>query len=222
MKNISLKDSQSSQVCVVQASAGSGKTYALAKRYVGLLINSPVNVEENLLKNILAITFTNKATVEMKERILELLKRIALDSFSSRGEQEDILSLFTIDKKSAQAKAAYIMDALIRHYNFFQVKTIDSFINALLLGCALQIERSASFKISKDYTEHLCYCFDLVMEEAVVDMQTFEFLEEFLEHYLFVENRKSWFPKEDILTLIKSLFELSNTYGRIFGVYKGS
>lgn len=209
------------QVIVVEASAGSGKTFALAKRYLQLLINSYLKLEDIPLRNILAITFTNKATIEMKERILELLKKISLDVFSGEDEKKEILDTLGVDKKFAQDKAKLIMDELCKHYNFFQVQTIDSFINSLLVGCALNIERSASFKIKRDYFDYLAYCLDLVIEKARYSEEVFDFLEEFLEHYLFVENRNGWFPKEDILMLMQSLFQLSNKYGRTFQIYKG-
>jgi ATP-dependent exoDNAse (exonuclease V) beta subunit len=209
------------QVCIVEASAGSGKTYALAKRYLRLLINPHIKLEHIPLRGILAITFTNKATVEMKERILELLKKIALDAFTNKEEEKDILEGLGVDKKFAKSKASLIMKTLIKHYNFFGVQTIDSFINHLLLGCALHIDRSASFKIKKDYTQYLLYCFDLLVEQAAVKKEVFDFLEEFLQHYLFVENKDGWFPKEDILKSIKFLFRLANKYGRFFHLYPG-
>ncbi len=206
---------------MVEASAGSGKTYALAKRYLQLLLSPAVSGSPITLRTILAITFTNKATVEMKERILELLKKIVLDGFESKKEEEQILNLIGLQKGQAKEKCALLMDEIIRHYNFFQIQTIDSFINALLLGCALNIERSASFSIKRDYDQHLAYCLDLVFEEAITNKNTFDFLEEFLEHYLFVENRTGWFPKDDILGLIKSLFKLSNKYGKVFEGFFG-
>jgi len=209
------------EVVVVEASAGSGKTYALAKRYLQLLLNPKLKSSVIPLRTILAITFTNKAALEMKERILEFLKKIVLDAFENKEEENEILGLLDIDKKTAQTKAAAVMDELIRHYNFFGVQTIDSFINALLLGCALNIDRSASFTIKKDYEQYLSYCLDLVIEQATTDREVFKFLEEFLEHYLFVENRLGWFPKEDILGLIHSLFKLSNKYGKVFQIYQG-
>jgi len=209
------------EVVVVEASAGSGKTYALAKRYLQLLINLDIPLEFIPLRNILAITFTNKAAVEMKERILELLKRIAFDAFESKEEEKDILGALGVDKKFAQTKANLIMDELICHYSFFQAQTIDSFINALLLGCALHIDRSASFSIKRDYRYYLAYALDAVIEEAAADKEVFGFLEEFLQHYLFVENRSGWFPKDDILGLMESLFRLSNKYGGTFREYPG-
>ncbi|MDD3296014.1 MAG: UvrD-helicase domain-containing protein [Candidatus Omnitrophica bacterium] len=221
-QNEDYADLLSPQVVVVEASAGSGKTYALAKRYLKLLINPALSPDDIPLRSILAITFTNKATVEMKERILELLKRISLEAYKDNQQQEDLLRELGVDKALARDKASRIIKEFIHHYSFFQVQTIDSFINFLLLGSALNIGRSSNFKIQRDYNRQLSYCLDLAIEEAVASKEVFDFLEEFLEHYLFVENRNGWFPKEDILTFMHSLFQLSNKYGRTLRTFKGS
>jgi ATP-dependent exoDNAse (exonuclease V) beta subunit len=204
------------EVVVVEASAGSGKTYALAKRYLQLLINSRLKLQQFPLRNILAVTFTNKATIEMKERILEFIKRIALDAFDSKEQEREIIGVLGVDKPFAKKEAHYLMEELVRHYTFFQVQTIDSFINALLFGCALNIDRSASFKIKKDYSDYIAYCFDRVIEEAAENREVFRFFKDFLAHYISVENRSSWFPKRDILSLMQFLFTLSNKYGYNF------
>lgn len=83
-------------IYIVEASAGSGKTYCLAKRYVQLLINPHLKQKEIPLNTILAITFTNKAAIEMKERILEFFKKIALDKFSDKKEKSDILDSLNV------------------------------------------------------------------------------------------------------------------------------
>lgn len=222
MLNQSAKTTDLSQVIVVEASAGSGKTYCLAKRYLQLVINSYPYFNQSIIRNILAITFSNKATVEMKERILELLKKIALDDFRDKEEEKDIMALFNFSKSQVQQKALCLMDEIIKRYNFFQVQTIDSFINNLLLGSAFSINRSANFKIKKDYNWQLNYSLDLVIEQAVINTEIFDFLEDFLEHYLFVENRKSWFPKKDIQELMKFFFQLGNKYGKDFKLNKGN
>ena len=211
--------SEASLVVNVEASAGSGKTYTLAKRYIYLLLKPQHELDLIPLRYILAITFTNKATVEMKERILEFLKKIALDVFSSDQEEKEIL--FGMEKKYAKNRAEFVMDQIIGHYNFFQVQTIDSFINSLLLGSALSINRSSSFQIKRDYYNQMDYCLDLVIDEAVTDKKVYNLLEEFLSHYLFVENREGWFPKEDINSLMKSFFSLSNKYGKEFEAIEG-
>lgn len=212
---------QSPEVVVVEASAGSGKTFALAKRYLQLLMTPSSNPKEILLNKILAITFTNKATIEMKERILDILKKISLGKFKDGGEENDIINSLGIDRGKAQERCVFIMDEIIKHYNFFQVQTIDSFVNALLSGCALSIDRSANFQIKSDYSKQLAYCFDLTVEEALENKSIDDLLEEFLQHYLFVENRNGWFPKEDILKLMASLFRLGNRYGGSFHIYEG-
>jgi len=220
MEHTHTNRAQFPEVVVVEASAGSGKTYALAKRYLGLLIHPALRTDRVLLRNILAITFTNKATVEMKERILEFLKRIALDAFEHLQQEEEIISALGIDKQSARKIANDTMETLIANYTFFQVQTIDSFINALLLGCAFTIDRSARFKIKQDYTQYVAYCLDTVIDLAANDPNILKLLEEFLEHYLFVENKNSWFPKKDILSSIQSLFKLRNKYGGVLRYYQ--
>jgi len=211
----------SCEVVVVEASAGSGKTFALAKRYLQLIVNPRLVLPGIPLRNILAITFTNKATIEMKERILELLKKISLKKFTSSEEERDILNSLGYTGKDLNIKCQFIMDELIKHYNFFQVQTIDSFINAILSGCALNIDRSANFQIKNDYSQYLAYCFDLTLDAAATDKEMYDLLEDFLQHYLFVENRNGWFPKEDILRLIESLFQLSNKYAGYFSTDRG-
>lgn len=218
-KNISSLPSQ--ELIVVNASAGSGKTYALAKRYLKLLMRSPSREVPLALRSVLAITFTNKATIEMKERIMDFLKRIAFDNFPEKEQEKDIYASLGMSRKKASSRAWHIVDELIRHYSFFQVQTIDSFINAILLGCALHIDRSASFTIQRDYGRHISWCLDSVIDQAQDEERVREFLKDFLRHYLFVENHTGWFPREDIRELMVSLFTLSNRYGSTFRVHGG-
>lgn len=217
-KNNNFIQLQSPQIAVVEASAGSGKTYCLAKRYLQLLINK-VEFSPEHLRAILAITFTNKAATEMKERVLEILKSMALDSFPTPSQKNDILDALGLKEALAKQKALSLIEAILGNYNFFQVKTIDSFINSLLLGCALYIRRSASFTIKRSHKEYLFYALDLLIEESFTDHKLRKDLDDFLRHYLFVENRGSWFPKDQILELMASLFELVNKYGKSFVCY---
>lgn len=207
------------QVAAVEASAGSGKTYALAKRFLQLLI-SKKNRRRESLNTILAITFTNKAAYEMKERIMEILKKLALDSFSCRLEKKDILDCLEVDYSFARAKAAALIEEIISDYTFFQVKTIDSFINYLLLGCALHIRRSAAFSIERNYSRQLLYALDCLIDKALFDKKIKGDFDDFIRHYLFLENKPGWFPKNKILSLFELLFELSNCHGKNFSYSK--
>ncbi len=203
-------------VCIVEASAGSGKTYALAKRYVELLINPRLCASEVPIKNILAITFSNKAALEMKERILDFLKKIALDCFEDQKEKDEILSSLSVGQDEAKKKALLIMEELLRNYNFFQVKTIDSFINAILSGCALKLGLSASFRIRTDYAQYISLSLDRLIDRAAGDKRVALIFEKFLEQYLYLDNKSSWFPRKDIFESMKSLFFKSSISGAEF------
>ena len=206
------KSFQFPEVRVVEASAGSGKTYALAKRYVQLLLDPSLPQQPIPFRDILAITFTNKSAFEMKKRILEFLKKIALEQLTSI-EQSDLLVEISLNRKQAANKAFKIMDNLIRNYNFFQVQTIDSFVNALLSGCAFKIGLSANFKIKRNSTDYLEFSLDNLIERANGDQKILKIFEQFLQQYLFLENRTSWFPKKDMLYLMESLFYETNRFG---------
>lgn len=210
------------EVRVVEASAGSGKTYALARRYIQLLLSaSDPAVEaarqrrgspEAAARAILAITFTNKAAMEMKERILEFLKTIALKKLSA-SEQKEILLPLGLSIEQASPKAFAMMEAIIRHYNFFQVQTIDKFINALLSGCAFKVGLTAHFRIKTNTREYLEYALDQTIDRAARDKDIRQVFEYFLHNYLYLENRSGWFPKRDMAAILYALFTQTNTYG---------
>lgn len=212
MNSVQAKIFHSPEVRVVEASAGSGKTYTLARRYIQLLLNPALGFEHILTRSILAITFTNKASLEMKARILEFLKKIALKKLSPAQEQELLISMGT-DLDKASVKAFAIMEDLIHHYNFFQVQTIDKFINALLCGCAFKIGLTANFRIKTNTQEYLEHSLDELIDKASSDKRILKIFENFLHHYLYLENRSGWFPKKDILLIISDLFKQYNYYG---------
>jgi len=203
-------------VDVVEASAGSGKTHALAKRYIQLIMDSQLEQEEIPLKTILAITFTNKATIEMKERILEFLKKLALDTFSDKEERKDLLLSLPLAENKAKKTADKIIENIISHYNFFQVQTIDSFINMLLSGCAFQLGLASNFQIKENYRTYLEYSLDRLIDKAPVDKEILKVFEDFLKYYLFVENKEGWFSKQDIFGLVESLYNYRGIYGEEF------
>ena len=209
------------EVRIVEASAGSGKTYALAKRYVQLLINPSIVPEDVPLKSILAITFTNKATIEMKERIIDVLKKLALDGFSSKSEEADILSALGVSKDEASRRAHRVMEYIIRNYNYFQIKTIDSFINAVLSGCALKLNLSSRFEIKTDHSAYISYSVDALIDRARKDPVVIELLRRFMTQYLHVERKSGWLPRKEMLAVVDNMYRGMNRYGREFVLYAG-
>ncbi len=222
----------SPEVRVVEASAGSGKTYALAKRYVQLVLSSigdivPDRADHMLsssytpIRSILALTFTNKAAFEMKARILEFLKKIAFSAISE-VERQDIINPLQIDEEIARKRAFVIMESIIRNYNFFQVQTIDKFINAILCGCSFKLGLTANFKIVTRPDDYIKYSLDELLDKCMEDKLISGLFERFLQNYLYLENRSGWLPKKDMLSIMQSLFEEYNKYGYDFLSVSGS
>ena len=189
----------SSEVISVEASAGSGKTYALASRYIDLILDPKYVFEENPFKSILAVTFTNKAAEEMKNRVMKFLKEIAL---AQKGDDP------------RKDKASVLVEQLLRNFSFFHVQTIDSLINKLLTGCSFRIKLSTGFEILDESNDLIRYSLDEVIDEAASDKTTAKLFKDFIKQYLFIEQETGWFPKENIFKMVRSLYADSNIYGK--------
>ncbi|MDD5531012.1 MAG: UvrD-helicase domain-containing protein [bacterium] len=150
-KDINLKFPQ---VFLIDASAGSGKTHTLTQRFVQLILSN--QIEFNKLENILAITFTNNSTREMKTRILDWLKKIVI--YGDCDERKQTLELVNIDNKGLSLKASEAIENIISNYSDFHVQTIDSFMNKVLrssvveLGLPLEVEITETNDVFVEYT----------------------------------------------------------------------
>lgn len=205
------------EIRIVEASAGSGKTYALAKRYVQLILAAAEGAaKEAPLRSVLAVTFTNKASIEMKQRIIDLLKKIAFDAFDRDEERQDIIDSLGIGPAEARRRAFCAMDLIIRHYHFFQVQTLDSFINALVSGCAFRLELSSRITIRHDPEEYLAFGLDELIAAAGREPATAELFGRFMKQYLYVEDIPGWFPHKNIQSLMATLYGISTVHGGAF------
>jgi len=219
-KNIKFyKDINYPQIYVLDASAGSGKTYNLAKQYLLLLFNKPSNknIQSVGIRNILAITFTNKAAAEMKQRILDLLKKIVLGLLNEK-EKEDILQLvvneYGYDEKQIINSAEEIIEDIIHNYHYFQVQTIDSFINQIISTYSFYLNISPLFKIEEQYEEYMTYCIDQLIDNYYKDKNIKRIFDKFINNYFYLEHRKSWYLKEDILEVLLMFYEETKKYGK--------
>ena len=127
---------------IYKASAGSGKTYRLAMDYINLLLHNPSSYE-----SILAVTFTNKATAEMKRRILMELWAVTQESERSIKERQN---------------ARQALSLLLENYHFFRVQTIDTFFQTVLRNLAHELQLNANLRVSLSTEE--------VVSEAVDDL----------------------------------------------------
>ena len=110
---------------ILNASAGSGKTYQLAYKYVRDVIDQP-----GLYRHILAVTFTNKATEEMKSRILKEIHRLA--SGGASPYLGNLCRELSLDERSVRKRAAEVHSKILHDYSRFTVLTIDTFFQRIL------------------------------------------------------------------------------------------
>lgn len=135
------------QLTVYKASAGSGKTFTLAVEYIKLVIADPM-----AYRTILAVTFTNKATEEMKIRILSQLYGIwkqLPDSSSYMGKVKESLEL---TEQQISTRAGLALHHLLHHYHDFRIVTIDTFFQSVLRNLARELDLTANLRIGlNDY-----------------------------------------------------------------------
>jgi len=183
---------------IYSASAGSGKTYKLTAIYLTNLFRSRYNY-----RKILAVTFTNKATAEMKSRILDNLYKIAV------GENSDYLSgLVKATNKTEEwirKEAKDILNSILHDYSRFSVSTIDSFFQKVLRAFAREVGLHAGFNIELDHSSILSSAVDEMIASAAANNQ----LKNWLITYAMsnIDDEKSWNLKDGIIKLSEELFK---------------
>jgi ATP-dependent exoDNAse (exonuclease V) beta subunit len=131
---------------VYNASAGSGKTYTLTLEYLRIALSDPDNARK--FREILAVTFTNKATDEMKTRIIETLYGLANDSAPSFAEK--LSRRLEIDTLTLRERAARVLRALLHNYSDFSISTIDKFFQRILHAFVREAGLKPGFRLELD------------------------------------------------------------------------
>ena len=140
---------------VYKASAGSGKTFTLAVEYIKLLVKNPLSY-----RTILAVTFTNKATEEMKMRILSQLYGIWKQLPDSADYMQRIVDETAYSESLVSQRAGEALHLLLHNYNYFRVETIDTFFQSVLRNLARELDLTANLRIGLNDTQ---------VEEQAVD-----------------------------------------------------
>ena len=152
--------SHSSTFQIYNASAGSGKTFTLVKEYLIILLTAK---DVFLFQKILAITFTNKAAGEMKERVLNNLQ-----SFAEK-EESVILTLIldetNLDRQTIQKRSKKIIDAILQNYASFSITTIDSFTHKIIKSFAFDLGLSLNFEVEMDAISLLSEAIDVLVSK---------------------------------------------------------
>lgn len=197
---------------LLKASAGSGKTYSLTERFVQFLLSN--KIPQNHLRNILAITFSNNAAKEMKERILLWLKDIY---FNDPEKIEKLSEIVSLRKEDLPRRAEATIDEILKNYTEFQVKTIDSFMTSIYKASAINLGYSPDFDMVMVPENIMAYAFNRFLRGVREKTPEAEFLDQLLE--IILEGRGGdaaylWDPSKDLLQ------ETVELYHQLSGIVK--
>lgn len=185
---------------IYKSSAGSGKTYTLTLEYLKLALANP-----GAFRQILAVTFTNKATAEMKERILKELVRLRTSVNPEEKMDFELMKALNVDEKGLRAKAAETLTAILHDYGHFAVNTIDSFFQKVVRAFAREMDLNAKFEVELDQQAVL----DRVVDRVVMLVMEDDFLHKWLVDYASdqIQNGKSWDIRRNIRDLGGQIFQ---------------
>ncbi len=187
---------------VYKASAGSGKTFRLVLFYLDLCFHH--RHEPNYFKHILAMTFTNAATAEMKDRILRELKY--LSEGSEKAEHAATLrENHGLSTKDLQRSAAAILQSMMEDYSGFAITTIDSFFQRILRVFTREIGLNQGYEVELDTDKVLQRVMDELLADLTEDSPAMYWIEHVLEER-WMEGKSNNF-RRDLLELGGELFK---------------
>ncbi len=190
-------------VKILKASAGSGKTFNLAAHYLTLLFGG-----ENKHREILAVTFTNKATEEMKSRILEVLKGLAKGDEAVTGYKNIILEAYPhLTDATLQQKADTVYRHILHDYSRFAVSTIDGFVQKVIRGFAFELGLSADYALELNLEKVK----DALLQKLDDSLSSNKRLLNWIIQLALekIEANKSWNYKNELRTIINEIFKES-------------
>jgi ATP-dependent exoDNAse (exonuclease V) beta subunit len=185
---------------IYKSSAGSGKTYTLTMEYLKLALKNPES-----FRSILAVTFTNKATQEMKERIIKELKRLKIDVKPNEKMDGEIMVALGLSIEEIKIRASQTLTAILHDYSRFSVSTIDSFFQKVVRAFAREMDLNAKFEVELDQDAVL----ERVVDRVVMQVMDDEFLHKWLVDYAVeqIQNGKSWDIRKNIKELGRQIFQ---------------
>jgi ATP-dependent exoDNAse (exonuclease V) beta subunit len=139
---------------ILNASAGSGKTYHLVKEYIKLLIRKDQHTSS--FAHVIAMTFTNKAALEMKERIISGLDTLSSPEYfdnQSKHLADEISIELNMSSNEIQAKCKLVLEAILHQYEEFHVMTIDKFNLRLIKSFGRDLDLPNDFEVILDESE---------------------------------------------------------------------
>ena len=192
---------------VYDASAGSGKTFTLVVNYLSILLLSS---QKDAYKNILAITFTNKAVNEMKSRVIA-----TITAFTKEKIPENYQNIFAetqrktgLSEDEIQQKSSQILKSLLHNYAAFEISTIDGFTHRILRTFAKDLGIPVNFEVELDTESILHEAVDRLVSKAGEDKQLTKILVNFALSK--ADDDKSWDVSRDLYEIAKLLVNENN------------
>ena len=191
---------------VYKASAGSGKTFTLATEYIRLIVENPTNY-----RNILAVTFTNKATEEMKMRILSQLYGIWKGLPESDNYLQVIVEKTDYPPKLIRERAGQGLSNLLHNYNYFRVETIDTFFQSVLRNMARELDLTTNLRIGLNDVQ----VEELAVDQLIADLSTTDVMLQWILKYIMesISDEKTWNVISQIKRFGRTIF--NNEYKEV-------
>lgn len=190
----------SPELLVYKASAGAGKTFTLAVEYIKLLIRNP-----RAYRQILAVTFTNKATTEMKERILSQLYGIRTNDPDSDAYLQKVKETLNMPEEEIRRAAGTALHYMIHDYSRFRVETIDSFFQSVMRNLARELELGANLNIELNNLEVLSEAVDSMIEKLDRESPVLYWLLDYIEER--IADDKRWNVSGEIKNFGRNIFD---------------
>ncbi|HDP74266.1 MAG TPA: hypothetical protein ENN49_00015 [Bacteroidales bacterium] len=183
---------------VYKASAGSGKTYRLVAEYIKMLIENPQAYRE-----ILAVTFTNKATAEMKNRIIDKLYKLKM------SKEPDLLQTLKAetgkDEDSIRSRAEAALSNILHDYSMFSISTIDSFVQRIIQTLLWELGQHSNNELILDHKPYIEKATDALLDELTKYPELFNHVKRLIEERL--DENKSANIQNELIELGKLLFQ---------------
>ncbi|MTI41227.1 UvrD-helicase domain-containing protein [Fulvivirga lutimaris] len=185
---------------IYRSSAGSGKTYTLAKSYLKLAL-----MGKGKFRRILGVTFTNKATEEMKQRIIKFLTLLKADE--EKGLTQELCAELDINESTLKRRSSEVLSEILHNYSRFSVVTIDSFFHQVIRSFAREMGLQGTFSIDLDTDSVMQQVIDRMLSEIGDDehKEIKSWLTQYAEEN--VEEGESWDFRKDIGKLAKEVLK---------------
>lgn len=186
---------------IYKASAGSGKTFELTLHYLQLALQDAAGY-----RGILAVTFTNKATAEMKERILQVLRDLATQSGKAVAYEEALLQRmpnFSASELVHKAKSVY--QSILHDYTRFSITTIDTFVQRIIRSFAWEMGIDSGFKLQLKNDQVKTHLALRLYDRLSHDKDLLHWATALAKERL--ENGKNWEFREELLRFSNELFK---------------